>query len=140
MIRRAEGMCATLRERQAAAEAAGNSSTETNRAMVDAGFYRVILPRRFGGYGFDLPTYVRLVTAVARGRPETAWVLSLVLGHVHQLATVSLDAQRDAYGAIGDFRAPEVAAPPRARRRRAGGLFACVAADVPAHFITGCWS
>lgn len=111
MIRRAEGMCATLRERQAAAEAAGNISTETNCAMVDAGFYRVIQPRRFGGYGFDLPTYVRLVTAVARGCPETAWVLSLVLGHVHQLATFSLEAQRDAYGAIGDFRAPEVAAP-----------------------------
>ncbi|SFJ31794.1 acyl-CoA dehydrogenase family protein [Caulobacter sp. UNC279MFTsu5.1] len=111
MIARADGMRDLLRERQAAAEAAGNISQETNQAMVDAGFYRVIQPRTFGGYGFDLPTYVRLVTAVARGCPETAWVLSLVLGHVHQLATYSLEAQIEAYGETGDFRAPEVAAP-----------------------------
>jgi len=111
MIARAEAMRDLLRERQAAAEAAGNISHETNQAMVEAGFYRVIQPRIFGGYGFDLPTYVRLVTAVARGCPETAWVLSLVLGHVHQLATYSLEAQIEAYGETGDFRAPEVAAP-----------------------------
>lgn len=111
MIRRAEAMRDTLRERQAAAEEAGNISRETNQAMVDAGFYRVIQPRYFGGYGFDMQTYVRLVTAISRGCPETGWVLSLVLGHVHQLASFPLDAQAEAYGDAGDFRAPEVAAP-----------------------------
>ena len=57
MIRRAEAMREVLRSAQAAAEAAGNISAETNQAMVDAGFFRVIQPRVFGGYGFDLPTY-----------------------------------------------------------------------------------
>lgn len=111
MLERADAMRGLLRGRQAETEAAGNISAETNQMMVDAGFYRVIQPRIFGGYGFDLPTYVRLVTSVARGCPETAWVLSLVLGHVHQLATFSLEAQKEAYGEMGDFRAPEVAAP-----------------------------
>ncbi|KWH62949.1 MULTISPECIES: acyl-CoA dehydrogenase family protein [Burkholderia cepacia complex] len=111
MIRRAESMRHDLRSAQAAAEASGNISPEMNQAMVDAGFFRVIQPGIFGGYGFDLPTYVRLVTAVARGCPETAWVLSLVLGHVHQLSTYPAQAQREAYGVTGDFRAPEVAAP-----------------------------
>lgn len=111
LILRAEEMLGHLRDRQAETEAAGNVLAETNRVMVEAGFYRVIQPRLFGGYGFDLPTFVRLVTAVARGCPETAWVLSIVSGHVHQLATFPLDAQREAYGALGDFRAPEVAAP-----------------------------
>lgn len=111
MVRRAEAMIPLLRERQAETEAAGNISAETAQALVDAGFYRVIQPRGFGGYGFELSTYVRMVMAVARGCPETAWVLSLVLGHVHQLASFPLAAQREAYGATGDFRAPEVAAP-----------------------------
>jgi len=111
LIQRAEEMRGYLRDRQAETEAAGNVLTETNRVMVEAGFYRVIQPGPFGGYGFDLPTFVRLVTAVARGCPETAWVLSIVSGHVHQLATFPLDAQREAYGTLGDFRAPEVAAP-----------------------------
>jgi 3-hydroxy-9,10-secoandrosta-1,3,5(10)-triene-9,17-dione monooxygenase len=111
MVARADAMRGMLRARQAETEANGNISAETSRALVDAGFYRVVQPRVFGGYGFDLATYVRVVTAVARGCPETAWVLSLVLGHVHQLASYSLDAQREAYGTSGDFRAPEVAAP-----------------------------
>lgn len=111
LIQRAEEMRGYLRDRQAETEAAGNVLAETNRVMVEAGFYRVVQPRPFGGYGFDLPTFVRLVTAVARGCPETAWVLSIVSGHVHQLATFPLDGQREAYGGLGDFRAPEVAAP-----------------------------
>lgn len=111
MIGRAEAMREILRARQAETESSGNISVETNSAMVAAGFYRMIQPRIFGGYGFDLPTYVRVVTAVARGCPETAWVLSLVVGHVHQLASFPIEAQCEAYGATGDFRAPEVAAP-----------------------------
>ena len=111
MLGRAEAMRGLLRERQEAAEVAGNIAPDTNQALVDAGFYRVVQPRRFGGYGFDLPTYVKLVTAIARGCPETAWVLSLTLGHVHQLASFPLAAQREAYGPSGDFRAPEVGAP-----------------------------
>ncbi len=111
MVARADAMRAMLRARQAETEANGNIAPETNQALVDAGFYRVVQPRVFGGYGFDLTTYVRVVTAVARGCPETAWVLSLVLGHVHQLASFPLAAQREAYDGSGDFRAPEVAAP-----------------------------
>jgi len=110
LIRRAESMCDMLRSRQDATEAEGNISVETNQALVDAGFYRVVQPKAFGGYGFDLPTYVRMIAAISRGCPETAWVLSLTLGHVYQLSTYPLAAQLDAYGHVGDFRAPEVAA------------------------------
>ena len=111
MIARARELRGVLRERQAETEAAGNISEATNELLVSSGFYRVLQPRAFGGYGFALPTYVRLAMEVARGCPETAWVLSIVLGHVHQLATFALEAQREAYGQSGDFRAPEVAAP-----------------------------
>jgi len=128
LVLRAHAMRDTLRSAQAEAEAAGNISEQMNRAMVDAGFYRVIQPTAFGGYGFDLPTYVKLVTAVARGCPETAWVLSLVLGHVHQLATYPVQAQQEAYGSVGDFRAPEVAAPQGKGVAVAGG-----------YRVTGAW-
>lgn len=128
LVLRAHAMREVLRSAQAEAEASGNVSDEIMRAMVDAGFFRVIQPKVFGGYGFDLPTYVKLVTAVARGCPETAWVLSLVLGHVHQLATYSVEAQQEAYGAVGDFRAPEVAAPQGKGVAVAGG-----------YRVTGAW-
>ncbi|MCC3268084.1 hypothetical protein MUG94_13265 [Arthrobacter gengyunqii] len=111
LLRRADDLRPLLREQQAQTEARGNISAETNAVLVNSGFYRVIQPRTFGGYGFDLPTYVRLTMAISRGCPETGWVLSLVLGHVHQLSSFPLHAQVEAYGELGDFRAPEVAAP-----------------------------
>ncbi|MFJ6651446.1 acyl-CoA dehydrogenase family protein [Microbacterium sp. NPDC091313] len=112
MLRRADELRPTLRARQAETEANGSMSAETARALVDAGFFRVIQPRPLGGYGFDLPTYLRTAMSIARGCPETAWVLSLVLGHVHQFSSFSRDAQLEAYAENGgDFRAPEVAAP-----------------------------
>jgi 3-hydroxy-9,10-secoandrosta-1,3,5(10)-triene-9,17-dione monooxygenase len=134
MVSRADALRNLLRDRQAEAEANGNISSETNQALVDAGFYRVVQPRIFGGYGFDLPTYVRLVTSIARGCPETGWVLSLVLGHVHQLSSFPLQAQIEAYGATGDFRAPEVAAPQGKGRPVPGGYIVSGAWD----YASGC--
>ncbi|WP_425433602.1 acyl-CoA dehydrogenase family protein [Kineococcus rhizosphaerae] len=128
LVRRADALRPVLRERQAETEASGNVSADTNQLLVDAGFYRAVQPRAFGGYEFDLPTFARVMTSVARGCPETAWVLSIVSGHVYQLATFPLEGQRAAYGRSGDFRAPEVAAPQGKGRRVDGG-----------YLVSGAW-
>ncbi len=128
LVRRADALRPVLRERQAQTEASGDVSYETNQLLVDAGFYRAVQPRAFGGYEFDLSTFARLVTSLARGCPETAWVLSIVSGHVFQLATFPLEGQREAYGQSGDFRAPEVAAPQGKGRRVDGG-----------YLVSGAW-
>jgi 3-hydroxy-9,10-secoandrosta-1,3,5(10)-triene-9,17-dione monooxygenase len=51
-------------------------------AFRDAGYYRTLQPRRFGGYEFDLPTFYKLGMAIARGCPSTAWCLILASAHV----------------------------------------------------------
>jgi 3-hydroxy-9,10-secoandrosta-1,3,5(10)-triene-9,17-dione monooxygenase len=61
-------------------------------------------------------------------------VLSIVSGHVHQLATYPLDAQREAYGTSGNFRAPEVAAPQGAGVAQPGGFRVSGAWD----YASGC--
>src|SRR5262245_8378920 len=58
-----------LRERQAETEANRRVSDDTNRYLVEAGCYRCLQPRRFGGYEFDLPTFARMAMEVARGCP-----------------------------------------------------------------------
>jgi len=112
MIARAAAMRADLRAAQAETERRGNISPEINARFIDNGFYRVVQPRFFGGYEFDVATYVRLVMEVARGCPESAWVLSLTSGHTRQFATFPIEGQAMAYGSTGEFRAPEVTAPP----------------------------
>lgn len=121
MLRRAEALRPLLRARQEATETQGNISAATNAELINAGFYRIVQPRMFGGYEFDLPTYVRVMMAVARGCPETGWVLALTSGHVFQIASFPIEGQCEAYGADGEFRSPEVTAPPGTATPVAGG-------------------
>ena len=111
MIARAQAMIPTLRQRQPQAEAAGRLLEETNRDFLDAGFYRIVQPRRFGGYEFGLPTYVRVMMEIARGCPSSGWVLALVSGHPIMLADFDERAQEEAYGEDGDYRCPSVGSP-----------------------------
>jgi 3-hydroxy-9,10-secoandrosta-1,3,5(10)-triene-9,17-dione monooxygenase len=111
MVRRATAMRAMLRSRQAETEAAGRILQDVNDQFVDAGFYRVVQPRRFGGYEFDLPTYVRVMSEVARGCPSSGWVLALTSGHPIILADHPERAQIEAYGVDGQYRCPSLGSP-----------------------------
>jgi 3-hydroxy-9,10-secoandrosta-1,3,5(10)-triene-9,17-dione monooxygenase len=86
MLERVRALVPTLRERQAATEAAGRVLDETQAALVDAGLYRAMQPRRFGGYEFSLRDFVRVMTEVSRGCPSTGWSVTLTAGHPHLLS------------------------------------------------------
>ena len=73
IVARAAAMRETLRERQADTEQRTFYSEETHKAFADAGFYRILQPRRFGGYEFDLPTYYRVVMELSRGDISAGW-------------------------------------------------------------------
>src|SRR5262249_40513372 len=109
LVRRAESLREVLRERQAECEASGRMPEQTHQDFLRAGFYRTIQPRCFGGYEFDLPTFMKVIMAVARGCPESGWVLALISGHPNLVARFPLEAQREVYGDTGEFRGPGVA-------------------------------
>ena len=122
MIDRATAMIPVLRQRQAQAEAEGRLLEVTNQEFLEAGFYRVVQPRRFGGYEFELTTYVKLMMEIARGCPSSAWVLALVSGHPIMLADFDIRAQEEAYGETGDYRCPSVGSPVLMEREGRLGL------------------
>ncbi len=115
MVARSRAMIPTLRARQEEAEALGRLPDATSREFVDAGFYRILQPRRFGGYEFDLPTFSRVAINLARGCPSSGWAYTLTAGHAHLLASYfSEEAQIDVAGADGDIRVPGRFRPGRA--------------------------
>lgn len=143
MIARAAAMRGALREAQAATEAARRLSDEMNRRFVEAGFYRAIQPRIFGGYEFAVPDFMRVMMEVSRGCPESGWVLSLTAGHAHLFASFPAAGQIEVYGANGEFRAPGVP-PPSGRAVAAPGGYRVKGAwdyvsgcDIATHFIGG---
>src|SRR5690348_14128982 len=67
LLERARGMRSMLLDEQEASEERGYYSEAVHHAFTEAGFYRTLQPRKFGGYEFDVPTFFRLVVEIARG-------------------------------------------------------------------------
>jgi 3-hydroxy-9,10-secoandrosta-1,3,5(10)-triene-9,17-dione monooxygenase len=107
LVERARAMRDDLRERQQLTEELTRVPDEIHQQFLDAGFYRILQPRRFGGYQFSLRDFDRLIIEVARGCPSSGWQLSLATGHAVTIAThFPEEAQREIFGPDGDFRAP----------------------------------
>ncbi|MEU6259861.1 acyl-CoA dehydrogenase family protein [Streptomyces sp. NPDC047043] len=112
IIERAVALRPVLLERQPETEQLTHYPKDTHDDFLRAGFYRMLQPRRYGGYEFGLPAFYRVVTEIARGCPSTGWALSLTAAHVLQVATLFDEkAQDEIFGADGDFRAASTVVP-----------------------------
>ena len=77
----------------------------------------MLVPRRYGGFEFDVPTFVRVIAHLARGCPSTAWQVCLPTAHALLVASWFDERAQDELFADPDFLCPSVAAPVgRARR------------------------
>lgn len=144
LVQRAREMVPMLQARQEQCEREGRLPAATNEEFVEAGFYRILQPRRFGGYEFDMATFARVMIEVARGCPSSGWVLALTGGHAIMLsAFFPEEAQVDVYGADGEFRGPS-STPPRVQAepvdggyRLSGDWDYASGIDISTHFIGG---
>ncbi|MDG5497506.1 oxidoreductase [Niveispirillum sp. BGYR6] len=112
LLRRARALRPLLRASQADCEAEGRVSAAINDRLVSEGFYRIVQPRRFGGYEFDIATFYKVIMEVSRGCTETGWVLSLVGGHPVLVSRYPLETQIELYGDTGELRCPGALTPP----------------------------
>ncbi|QFU93313.1 acyl-CoA dehydrogenase family protein [Amycolatopsis sp. YIM 10] len=111
VVARAEAIAPTLVERQAETEKRGYYAEDTHEAFRAAGFYRILVPRRYGGYEFGLDTFMRVVQALTRGCPSTGWMYCLGAAHAHAAASIFEERVQDEIFAVGDFICPATVAP-----------------------------
>ncbi|MFX1767102.1 acyl-CoA dehydrogenase family protein [Paraburkholderia sp. A1RI-2L] len=98
LIARAHALAPMLAERGDAAEAAGRIPAQTIADMQAAGFFKVLQPKRYGGYELEPQTFFEIQMALARGCMATAWVYGVVGVHNWQLALFDERAQQDVWG------------------------------------------
>ena len=121
LIERARALIPAIRDQQDEAERLGHHTAELDRKFTEAGFYRILQPREFGGYQFGLPTFWRVMLAVSEGDPGTGWALTLGAHHALGIgAWFSEDGQREIFGPSGEFKAPH-RAPPMGQAQPADG-------------------
>jgi 3-hydroxy-9,10-secoandrosta-1,3,5(10)-triene-9,17-dione monooxygenase len=142
MIARATALRSMLRARQAECEAMGKVPDDVNAELVRAGFYRIVQPKVFGGYEFDVPTFYKVMMEISRGCSETAWVLALTAGHPLVAAFFSEEGQNELYSNNGEFRCPAgfnppgTAIPVEGGYRVTGQWVSASGIDHATHFVT----
>lgn len=121
MVARAEAMIPELVDRQAEVEERSFYAEDIHEKFARNGFYRILQPRRYGGYEFGLDTFVRVSTTLLRGCPSTGWMFTLGAMHTQVVATMFGErAQSEAFG-VGDFICPGTAVPSGSAERSADG-------------------
>ena len=96
ILARAEALLPRLRERAADAERQRRVPDATIQDFLDAGLFRVLQPRRWGGYELDYGrTQVELCGVLGRACGSSAWVQCVVACHAWCLGMFP-DAAQDA--------------------------------------------
>jgi 3-hydroxy-9,10-secoandrosta-1,3,5(10)-triene-9,17-dione monooxygenase len=112
IIARARALIPAIREQADEAEKLGRHTAELDRKFTEAGFYRMLQPKRFGGYAFGMDTFWRVILAVAEGDAGTAWGLCLGAHHAQGVgAWFPEQGQIELFGPTGNFKCPHRAAP-----------------------------
>ncbi|MFC5952294.1 acyl-CoA dehydrogenase family protein [Pseudonocardia lutea] len=121
LVSRARGLRQQLIDDQAAAEERTTYSPELHVAFEEAGFYRMLIPRRFGGLEVGLPTFQRVMIEIGRGSLGAAWGLCLTANHALQVGSWFGEQAQEELLAGAGFRAASVAAPTVRAERVPGG-------------------
>ena len=142
LVARATALRPALRERQDECEGIGRLPDSTTQDFIDAGFWRVVQPRRFGGYEFDLHTFHRIVVELSRGCPSSGWVFGLTAAHNLIVGNFEERGQAELFGPDGDFRCPLSNLPAPAKRAEGGYVVNgwwdySSGCDAATHFIGG---
>jgi 3-hydroxy-9,10-secoandrosta-1,3,5(10)-triene-9,17-dione monooxygenase len=74
IIARARAMIPALAQRSLEGRRQRRIPDETIADMQHAGFFRVLQPKRWGGYEMDLHTFYEIQLALAEGDMSTAWI------------------------------------------------------------------
>jgi 3-hydroxy-9,10-secoandrosta-1,3,5(10)-triene-9,17-dione monooxygenase len=85
------------RTRRYKCEANNKVPDETIRDFQEAGFFKILQPKRWGGYEMDPEAFYAVQMKVAEGCMSSAWVLGVVAVHNWQLALFDAKAQDDVW-------------------------------------------
>jgi 3-hydroxy-9,10-secoandrosta-1,3,5(10)-triene-9,17-dione monooxygenase len=142
LVASADGFRPWLLDEQAATEERSYYSRELHEAFAEAGFYRMLVPRRYGGLEIELPTYYRVISSIARGCPSTGWMLALGTAHAVQGASYWPAEAQDELFTGPDFLASAsfgfedaVAAPVEGGYRVSGTWHFCSGAPYASHHM-----
>ena len=110
-VARAAALVPLLRKNSKQTEEDRRVVEENIEAIREAGLYRLMVPKRFGGHQADFTTFLQVSSELARGDGSTAWVSTLMNVCSWLAGLYPEQAQRDIFESDPDARICGVVAP-----------------------------
>jgi 3-hydroxy-9,10-secoandrosta-1,3,5(10)-triene-9,17-dione monooxygenase len=98
LIERARAMIPTLKERAKRCVAERDVPQETIREFQEAGFFRILQPKRYGGYEMHPNVFFEVQKLIAQGCMSTGWMFGVVGCHPFEMALFHKEAQDEVWG------------------------------------------
>src|SRR5277367_1674436 len=94
ILERARALVPKFAARATAAEEARRLPAESAKDMLDAGFARILLPVRLGGYGLGFDTWFEVMRELSKADASHGWCAGLIIHHAHVIALFPEAAQK----------------------------------------------
>ena len=98
LVARARAMIPNLKKRAKQCIADRNVPAESIAEMKEAGFFRILQPRKFGGYEMHPNTFFAVQKLIAEGCMSTGWMYGVVGCHPYEMALFHERAQQEVWG------------------------------------------
>lgn len=98
VVERARALIPVLRSRAAESAKERGLPAQTIAEMRDAGLFRVLQPKRWGGFEMDMRTYFDVQLALGEGDMSAAWIYGVVGVHPWLMALLDDRAAQDVWG------------------------------------------
>jgi alkylation response protein AidB-like acyl-CoA dehydrogenase len=102
---------------------------ENIAALKEAGAFKIMVPKRYGGWQTDIRTKLEVSREVAKGCGSTAWVTALMNVCAFFVGVMNEQAQDDVWGENPEARIAGVFNPTATSRKVEGGII-----------VTGAWN
>lgn len=123
LIGRARDLAPVIARRALECERLGRLPDDSFADFRDAGFYRILQPKRFGGYEHDMYTLLEVTREIGRsGCCSSAWVLAILAIHNFYLGYFPPRAQEDIWGEDQDTQTCTPFVPAGTVTKVAGGI------------------
>lgn len=121
LLQRAADLVPILQERAEETERQRQVPARSVAALTEAGLFRVLQPKRFGGYEYDFNLLIRLIAEIARGCGSTGWIYGLAATSQWILALFPPAVQEEIWGDNPDAHLQGAVAPSAIAEKAEGG-------------------
>ena len=98
LVARSKALAPKLRARSERCETLRRVPEETIADFLDAGFHKMMQPKRFGGYEYGWDVLCECAIEWGRGCGSQAWVMMVYKDHVQKIGMCSVELQDEIWG------------------------------------------